>query len=90
MTELREGRVHELGESNYVMLKGSYDAVLRLKGLVDRLHANYLKQGIVPEMDTVMAIKLTTDALYEDLERYMRPELDPDSAYDDAMTEESS
>lgn len=86
-SELREERVQELGESNYLVLKDSYSAVQRLKGLVDRLHANYLKQGIVPEMDTVMAIKLTTDRLYDELERYLRPECDPDSAYDDAMTE---
>ena len=89
-SELREERVQELGASNYLVLKDSYCAVQQLKGLVDRLHANYLKQGIVPEMDTVMAIKLTTDRLYDELERYLRPECDPDSAFDDAMTEGSS
>lgn len=89
-TQLREERVLELGESSYLMLRDGYGMVQQLKGLVDRLHANYLKQGVVFEMDTVMAIKLTTDTLYDEMERYLRPECDPDSAYDEAMTEEPS
>lgn len=88
--EMNEGRVQELSESSYLMLKECYSSVQQLKGLVDRLHANYLRQAIVPEMDTVMAIKLVNDRLYDELERYLRPECDPDSAYDDAMTEKPS
>jgi len=84
---LREERVQELGESNYLMLKDSYRSLHELKGLVDRLHASYLTQGKTLEFDIVAAIKLTTDRLYGELERYLRPECDPDSAYDDAMTE---
>lgn len=87
-TVLRDERVQELGESNYLMLKDTYSSVQQLKGLVDRLHASYLKQGTTLEVDTVVAVKLTTDRLYDELERYLRPECDPDSAYDDAMTEE--
>ena len=84
---MREERVQELGESNYLMLKDSYRTVHELKGLVDRLHASCLKQGKTLDFDTVAAIKLTTDRLYDELERYLRPECDPDSAYDAAMTE---
>lgn len=86
MPEIREGRVQELGENNYLMLKESYLAVQELKGLVDTLHGAYL-QGDTAQVDVVSAIKLTTDRLYEELERYLRPGVDPDSAYDDAMTE---
>jgi len=84
---MREERVQELGESNYLMLKDSYRTVHELKGLVDRLHASCLMQGKTLDFDTVAAIKLTTDRLYDELERYLRPECDPDSAYDAAMTE---
>jgi len=84
---VREERVQELSESSYLMLKESYRAVQELKGLVDRLHAGYLQQGATLEYDTVSALKLTTDRLYGELERYLRPECDPDSACDDAMTE---
>jgi len=84
---IREERVLELGESNYLVLKDSYCSVKELKGLVDRLHASCLQQGKTLDMDTIAAIKLTTDRLYGELERYLRPECDPDSAYDDAMTE---
>lgn len=86
-TELRDQRLRELSESNYLMLKDVYCLSQQLKGLIDRLHGNYLKQGVVYEMDTVMAIKLTSDRLYDGLERYLRPECDPDSAYDPAKTE---
>ena len=58
-----------------------------LKLLVDRLHAGYLEQPGSVDFDTVAAIKLTTDHTYDELERYLRPECDPDSAYDAAMTE---
>ncbi|GFO64749.1 hypothetical protein M1B72_05435 [Geomonas paludis] len=84
---LKDERLQELAESNYVMLKEVYCLSQQLKGLVDRLHLSYLKQGIVQEMDMVMAIKLTSDRLYEGLERYLRPECDPDSAYDPAKPE---
>ncbi|QXE90982.1 hypothetical protein [Geomonas subterranea] len=84
---LKDERLQELSESNYVMLKDVYCLSQQLKGLVDRLHLSYLKQGVVEEMDTVMAIKLTSDRLYEELERYLRPECDPDSAYDPAKPE---
>lgn len=86
-TEINDARLQELSESNYDMLKESYCSVQQLKGLVDRLHANYMKQGVTLELDTVVAIKLVTDRLYGEMERYLRPEVDPDSAYDDAMIE---
>jgi hypothetical protein len=83
---VKEERVRELGESTYRVLKESYGGVRELKGLVDRLHACCL-QGKAPDFDVVSAIKLTTDRLYEGLELYLRPECDPDSAYEEAMTE---
>lgn len=88
--ELNEERLVELGESNYLMLKESYCSVLQLKELVDRLHKGCLEQGTGLEMDTVLAVKLVTDRLHDELERYLRPECDPDSAYDDAMVEKGS
>jgi hypothetical protein len=84
---VREERVQELGESAYLMLKQSYSMLQELKGMVDRLHASCLQQSRTMDFDTVSAIKLTTDRLYGELERYLRPEVDPDSAYSDAMIE---
>ncbi|HBG04007.1 MAG: hypothetical protein A2075_02570 [Geobacteraceae bacterium GWC2_58_44] len=86
-SQLREERVQELCESAYGMLKESHGALHELKGLVDRLHTGYLQQQKTPDFDTISAIKLTTDRMYGELERYLRPECDPDSAYDAAMTE---
>lgn len=85
-SELREGRVQELSDSAYLMLKESYGALHELKGLIDRLHQGIMERKS-PDFETVTAIKLTTDRVYGDLERYLRPECDPDSAYDEAMTE---
>ena len=84
---LREERVQELSDSAYNMLRVSHRSLKELKGLVDRVHAGYLQQPKVMDFDAVSAIKLTTDRLYAELERYLRPECDPDSAYDPAMTE---
>ena len=86
-SSVREERVRELSESAYLMLKGTYGLVRELKGMVDRLHQSGLRQENRTNFDQVAAIKLTTDRLYEDLERYMRPECDPDSAYEAALAE---
>jgi hypothetical protein len=83
---VREGRVQELSESSYQVLRGSYRMVQELKGMVDRVHAGCL-QGKPLDFDTLTAVKLTMDRLYDDMERYLRPECDPDSAHPDAMTE---
>jgi hypothetical protein len=87
-SSMREERVQELGESGFLMLKSSYELMRELKGMVDRLHQSGLQQGSKMSFDQVAAIKLTTDRLYDDLERYMRPECDPDSAHPSALAEE--
>lgn len=84
---LREERVLEISDKIYLTLRGSYDLVRELKGMVDRLHESGLQQETMVLLDQLAAIKLTTDRLYTDLERFMRPECDPDSAADYAMTE---
>lgn len=84
---LRQERVQELSESSYLMLKESHQSLRELKGLVDRLHEGFLQEQKGVDFDTLAAIKLTTDRMYDELERYLRPECDPDSAYEDAMTE---
>ena len=84
---LRQERVQELSESAYLMLKESHQSLRELKGLVDRLHEGFLQEQKGVDFDTLAAIKLTTDRMYDELERYLRPECDPDSAYEAAMTE---
>jgi hypothetical protein len=83
---VRGDRVQELSDSSYEVLRGSYRMVQELKGMVDRVHAGYL-QGRPLDFDTLSAVKLTMDRLYDEMERYLRPECDPDSAHPDAMTE---
>ena len=85
-----EERVRELSGSGYLMLKECYLSLQGLKDLVDRLHATCLQQGKPADFDLVTAIKLTTDGLYAEIERYLRPECDPDSAFDSALAEENS
>lgn len=83
---LRTERVEELSESSYLVLRNTYNVLRELKGMVDRLHGSTV-QGAPTSLDQVAALKLTTDRLYDDLERYLRPECDPDSADDAARTE---
>jgi len=87
-SSVREERVQELGGSAYLMLRDTHKLVRELKGMVDRLHQSGLRQDTRMNIDQMAAIKLMTDRVYDDLERYLRPECDPDSAYADAMTEE--
>ncbi|GFO57478.1 hypothetical protein GMSM_44850 [Geomonas sp. Red276] len=84
--EIREERVRELSESNYLMLRQSYRMVQELKGMMDRFHAGCL-QGRPLDFDTLTAMKITVTRLYDDMERYLRPECDPDSAHPDALIE---
>ena len=88
MTLLREERVQELSGSSYLVLKESHALVRELKGMVDRLHQSGLQGDTRTSFDQLAAIKLTADRLYDGLERYLRPECDPDSAFDTAMTED--
>lgn len=83
---MREDRVHELSDSSYITLRDSYRLVQEMKGMVDRLHVSCV-QGKPVDFDNIAALKLVMDRLYDDMERYMRPECDPDSAHPDAMTE---
>lgn len=85
-SSVREGRVDELSESNYLMLRDTHNLVRELKGMVDRLHQTAVTGGGT-SFDLVAALKLTVDRLYDELERYLRPGCDPDSAYDAALTE---
>ena len=89
-SSFREERVQELGESAYLILKNTHNMLRELKGMVDRLHKTGLQQQEkTMNFDQLAAVKLTTDRMYDDLERYMRPACDSDSAYPDAMTENS-
>jgi hypothetical protein len=86
MTLSREERIREIGEHSYEVLRDSYRMVQELKVMVDRYHVNCL-QGKATDFDSFSAIKLTMDRLFDGMERYLRPELDPQSAHPDAMTE---
>lgn len=86
-TGFREKRVQELGESAYLLLKETYRGLGTLRGLIRDLHDCCLKEGGSLDFDKVEAMNLTMEQIYGELERYLLPECDPDSAYDDAMAE---
>jgi hypothetical protein len=65
----------------------SYRSLRELKELADWLHESCLQQGNISVLDQVVAIELTTDRLRAELERHLRPECDPDSAYAPAMAD---
>lgn len=84
---VREERVHELSDSSYTVLRDSYRLVQEIRGMMDRFHDGVM-HGKPVDYDTLTAIRLTITRLYDDMERYLRPECDPDSAHPDAMTED--
>jgi hypothetical protein len=71
----------ELGETEYRELEEVYGKLHNLKNAITEMHDAYLAQASPPEFDKVQAIHIMVDALFADLERYLRPECDPDSAY---------
>ena len=81
MDKMDEKMVAELGESEYRELESVYCKLRDLKGAIAQMHDAYIAQSTPPDFDKVEAIHLMVDGLFDDLERYLRPECDPDSAY---------
>jgi len=75
-------RLQELGESEYRELLEVYCGMGALKSAIKEMHDGYLADGAPPEFDRVEAIHILVDELYAGLERFIRPECDPDSAYE--------
>ena len=86
-SEVRQERLRELGESSYFMLKQTYRSLAELHGMIDALHASCLARGVDQDFDRVEALKVVADRAYADLDRYLRPELDPDSAVTETTPE---
>ncbi len=82
MTEKMDSNMlEELGESEYRELESVYCKLRDLKASITEMHDAYLAQATPPEFDKVEAIHLMVDDVFDDLERYLRPECDPDSAF---------
>lgn len=75
-------RLRELGESEYRELLEVFCGLAALKSSIKEMHDGYLADGAPPEFDRVEAIHILVDQLYASLERFIRPECDPDSAYE--------
>jgi hypothetical protein len=81
MKKIDESMLGELAESEYRELENVYCKLRDLKTSISEMHDAYLAQATPPEFDKVEAIHLMVDEVFDDLERYLRPECDPDSAY---------
>lgn len=82
MTEnLDEKRLMELAESEHRELHGVYCKLRDLKSSIDTIRDDYLQQARPPEFDKVEALYLMVNDLYGELERYILPASDPESAY---------
>ncbi len=71
----------ELGESMYQELEVVYRKLRDLKVSVAQMHDEYVAQATAPDLTKVEAIHLMTEDVFADLQRYLLPECDPDSAY---------
>lgn len=88
MAKLDAKMLEELGESEYRELVQVYCKLRDLKTSITQMHDAYVAQATPPEFDKVEAIHLVVDDVFDDLERYLRPECDPDSAYKTVEREE--
>jgi hypothetical protein len=80
--------LEELGESEYRELEYVYCKLRDLKTSIAQMHDDFVAQAIPPEFEKVEAIHLMVNEVFDDLERYMRPICDPDSAYKTVRREE--
>ncbi|KIE43048.1 MULTISPECIES: hypothetical protein [Geobacter] len=81
MKKLDAKMLEELGESAYRELVAVYCKLRDLKTSITRMHDDYVAQAVPPELNRVQAIRLIVDEAFDDLDRYLRPQCDPDSAY---------
>jgi len=88
MEKLDEKMMEELGESEYRELVPVYFKLRDLKTSITLMHDAYVAQAAPPEFDKVEAIHLMVDEVFDGLERYLLPEIDPDSAYKTVKREE--
>lgn len=88
MRKLNETMLEQLGESEYRELESVYRKLRDLKASITEMHDTYLAQAAPPEFDKVEALHLMVDEVFDDLERYLLPECDPDSAYRTVRQEE--
>lgn len=80
--EMEMGRLAELGESEYRELASVYVKLRDLREAIAQMHDVYLKEGTPPSFDGVEAIHLMAEEAFADLERYLLPVCDPDSAFE--------
>jgi hypothetical protein len=88
MEKMDEKMLEELGESEYRELESVYGKLRDLKASITEMHDAYLAQTTPPDFDRVEAIHIMVDEVFADLERYLRPECDPDSSYRTVKHEE--
>lgn len=82
MTEkMDKEMLEELGESEYRELESVYCKLRDLKTSISQMHDEFVAQATPPDFDKVEAIHLLAEDVFADLERYLLPECDPDSAY---------
>lgn len=88
MKKLDAKMLEELGESEYRELVAVYCKLSDLKTSITQMHDDYVAQATPPELNKVQAIRFIVDEVFDDLDRYLRPECDPDSAYRTVEREE--
>jgi hypothetical protein len=81
MEKMDKEMLEELGESEYRELESVYCKLRDLKTSISLMHDEYVAQATPPDFDKVEAIHLLVEDMFADLERYLLPECDPDSAY---------
>lgn len=81
-------RLEELGESEYRELESVYGKLKDLKVSIAQMHDDFVKESVPPTFDKMEAIYLMVEDVFADLERYLLPECDPDSAYEPVMHKE--
>jgi hypothetical protein len=65
--------VSELGEAEYAELKETYCKVQELRALIRSIHGAYVAEGTPPAIESVEALSVLMEDLYDGLERFLLP-----------------
>ena len=70
----------ELGESEYTVLSSAYCKLNGVRDYLARMHDVYLRDGIPPAFSEVEAVRILTEEVYGEVEKYVHALADPEEA----------
>jgi hypothetical protein len=69
--------LRELGESEYTVLSSAYCKLHEVRDYLTRMHDVYLRDGVPPTFSEVAAVRILTEEVFGEVEKYVLALADP-------------